>query len=246
MTCAIIQARMGATRLPGKVLKEVNGVPLLQHQIGRVKRSSLIDSVVVATGTDSENDAIEKFCGERKLACFRGSEHDVLDRYYHCAKRYGADVIVRLTADCPLIDPVVVDNTIALFKKRRCDFAANTVPPESSKYPDGSDVEVFSMQALERAHRECRDPYQREHVTFYFWRYKNGFTTAQLDCHRDYSSYRFTVDYPEDIEVVSYVFDEIERRRIFGHLEDIVDIIDSNTEIREKNRQYHFGIGWGR
>jgi len=246
MTIAIIQARMGSTRLPGKVLREINGIPMLKHQIDRVEKSKDLDDIVVATSTLSKDDPIAEFCRKNNIRCFRGSEDDVLDRYYRCAKEYSADIIVRLTADCPLLDPALIDKTIVLLKESKADFAANTVPPDSSKYPNGSDVEVFSMSALERAHKECADPHDREHVTFYFWKYDNGFRTAQLQGRKDLSQYRITVDYPEDLEVVEYIFKEIERRGIFGNLEDIIEIIDARPEMRMKNSHYDFTAGWKR
>jgi spore coat polysaccharide biosynthesis protein SpsF len=131
-----------------------------------------------------------------------------------------------------------------LFQKERADYAANTAPPETTRFPDGSDVEVFSIQALERTFIECQDPHDREHVTFHFWRYGNNFKTVQLTQDVDWSKYRFTVDYPEDFEVVEYIFQELERRGSFGHLPEIVDIIDASPEIKAKNAVHHFGEGW--
>jgi spore coat polysaccharide biosynthesis protein SpsF len=244
MIIAIIQARMGSTRLPGIVLKEAAGKPMLKYQIDRVRQSTLLDKIIVATSTLKQDDVIEKFCTQDGIECFRGSENDVLDRYYQCAKLHDPDIIVRLTADCPLSDPVVIDAVIKLFIDTNADYAANTVPPEKSKYPDGCDVEVFSMKALERAHRDATSMKDREHVTFYFWKYDNGFNTAQLDNDKDYSKYRFTVDYPEDLEVVEYIIKELKKRTSFGYLKEIIDIIDSNPEIKAKNSKYYFGIGW--
>lgn len=244
MIVAIIQARMSSTRLPGKVLKKVQGTPLLKFQVDRIKKSSLLNEIVVATSLRVEDCVIEEFCYDNEIECFRGSEDDVLERYYKCAQKYDADTIVRLTADCPLSDPKVIDDAIRLFTYEQADYAANTVPPESSKFPDGSDVEVFTMEALSRAFREAKDSHDREHVTFYFWKYNNGFKTVQLDYVRDYSKYRFTVDYPEDFKVVEFVIKELKNRNSFGHLEEIIEILDSNPEIKVKNSHYTFGLGW--
>jgi len=246
MIAAIIQARMGSTRLPGKVLKEVKGKPLLMYQIERVRVSKLLDKIIVATSNLPKDDIIADFCKKNSIDVFRGNENDVLSRYYECAKKHKADIIVRLTADCPLVDPFVIDRVISMFQKENVDYAANTVPPETARFPDGSDVEVFSMQALERAFIECSDPHDREHVTFYFWRYDNNFKTVQISQDVDWSKYRFTVDYPEDFEVVEYVFQELERRGSFGHLEEIIEIIETNQEMKEKNVKYKFGAGWKR
>ena len=243
MIVAIIQARMGAKRFPGKVLKEVNDKPLLLYQIERVKASKLLNKVVVATSISSKDDSISDFCKRNNIDCFRGSENDVLSRYYDCAKKNKADIIVRLTADCPLSDPIVIDSVISLFQKEKADYAANTTPPETTKFPDGSDVEVFSMQALEMAFIECQNPHDREHVTFYFWRHSNNFKTVQLTQNVDWSKYRFTVDYPEDLEVVKYIFNVLEKRGIFGYLPDIIDIINVAPEIKAKNAGHYFGEG---
>jgi len=244
MIILIIQARLGSTRLPNKVLKEVNGVSLLKFQVERARQAKLVDKVIVATTSESRDVELVDYCKSNEIPVFIGSENDVLDRYYKCAKEYNADVIVRLTADCPLIDPEIIDQVIDLFLKNNVDFAANTVPPETSKFPDGSDVEVFSMAALDRAQNECNDPFFREHVTFYFWKEQNGFSSSQLDYHSDYSKYRFTVDYPEDFEVVKMIIDELNKKNQFGHVDQIVDIIESNKNIKEKNSKYYFGIGW--
>ena len=178
MIAAIIQARLGSNRLPGKVLKQVNGVPLLEYQINRVKKSKHIDQIVVATSTLEQDNLIADFCNERKIHCFRGSEEDVLGRYYHCAKKYNAGIIIRLTADCPLIDPAVIDQMVTLFEAQKVDYVANTTPPETSMFPDGSDVEIFSMEGLTQVFNEASDPQDREHVTFYFWKYEHAFRTA--------------------------------------------------------------------
>jgi len=235
---------MGSTRLPGKVLKEVAGEPMLKYQLDRVRRSTLLDKIIVATSTLKQDDVIEEFCIQNGIECFRGSQNDVLDRYYQCAKLHDPEMIVRLTADCPLSDPMVIDAVIKLFIDTNADYAANTVPPERSKYPDGSDVEVFGMKALERAHRDALNMKDREHVTFFFWKYDNGFKIVQLDNDKDYSQYRFTVDYAEDLEVVEYIIKELKKRNSFGYLKEIIDIIDSNPEVKAKNSKYYFGIGW--
>ena len=171
MVIAIIQARMGSTRLPGKVLKRIDGRPMLSYLLDRVLKSTKIDKVIIATSILAIDDPIEDHCKEYGVDCFRGSENDVLSRYYECAKKYNADVIVRLTADCPLADPNVIDDVIKIFECNNVDYCANTVPV--STFPDGTDVEVFSMNALEKAFNEVKDPHFREHVTFQFWQTDN-------------------------------------------------------------------------
>jgi len=245
MIVAIIQARMGSTRLPGKVLKEVNGIPLLKIQYERIKGSREIHKIVVATTNEQEDDTIESFCLNNQIECYRGSTHDVLSRYYECAIAYKADIIVRLTADCPFSDPTLVDRVVNLFLSSSVDYASNTVPPETSHWPDGSDIEVFSFEALEKAFFEAKSKEEREHVTFFFWKNKKSkFKTLQLGNSLDWSKYRFTIDYPEDYELSKLIFSEINSKGIYGHINEIVAILDEKPEIREINKKFYFGIGW--
>lgn len=243
MVLAIIQARMGSTRLPGKVLREINDRPLLTYQLDRISKSKKLDKVVVATSILEKDDVIEGFCKDYGVACYRGSENDVMSRYYDCAKLYNPDVIVRITADCPLIDPDIIDKVVQRFEDDNVDYCANTVPPETSTFPDGSDIEVFSMQALVKASTELKDKHRREHVTFQFWQDKN-YKSSQYSQEKDWSKYRITVDYPEDFEVVSYIFKELKNKGIFGSLNEIINIIDNNQKIKEINSKYFFGQGW--
>jgi spore coat polysaccharide biosynthesis protein SpsF len=241
---AIIQARMGSTRLPGKVLMEIDGAPLLKMMLSRVEKSKLLDKIIVATSTLAKDDQIEKFCVSNGYECFRGPESDVLLRYYDCAKSYEANVIVRLTADCPLIDPEIIDKVINYYNENFLDYAGNTVPPENSSFPDGSDVEVFSMEALEKANNEAVDLKDREHVTFYFWKYKNGFKTGQYIQKQNWSKYRITIDYPEDLEVLRFIIEELNKRKSFGSLNEVIEILDTNPSIKNINSFYSFGQGW--
>lgn len=246
MIAAIIQARMGSTRLPGKVLKKINDIPMLKYQIERVEKAKLIDKVIVATSTLPNDDKIALFCEMNNISCYRGSENDVLSRYSDAAVEYNVDTVVRLTADCPLIDPNIIDKTIDLFNYSNVDYAANTVPPKTSCFPDGSDVEVCSMLAIERASKEATSEEDREHVTFYFWKSaeKHGFRTCQLSNAEDWSKYRFTVDYPEDFEVVKKIIDELSKRNQFGYIPEIIQILKDRPDIYDLNSKYYFGIGW--
>ncbi len=233
---AIIQARMSSSRLPGKVLRQIAGQPMLAHVVERAKRAQLVDQVLVATTTDPDDDAIERFCTERGDPCYRGSLPDVLDRYYQAARQLQAGTIVRITADCPLLDPAVVDLTIQAFQGRftpeqtgAYDFAANRLPPPWTRsLPIGLDVEVCSFAALERAWQEAHERFHREHVMPYLYEdvdlfpvqdslidlpYRlthgvspRGFRIIQLHHTPDQGSLRWTVDTPADLELVQQIF----------------------------------------
>lgn len=243
MTAAIIQARMGATRLPGKVLMGYKEKSFLEIMVERVSRAASIDRIIVATSKDPKDDIISEFCRKKGVFCYRGSEDDVLGRYYHCALETQAETIVRLTADCPLIDPVIIDKTIALFFSGNIDYASVNTPPGARKYPDGMDVEVFSFPALELAHKTVSNPLSREHVTFQFWK-EDRYHIKQLSGEKNYSDYRITLDYPEDVLVIRFILEELERLKKFGYLKDIITILDKNPKIRNLNAKHFFGEGW--
>jgi len=223
---AIIQARMSSTRLAGKVLLEIAGQPMLVRVVERTRRARQVNDLVVATTQDAADDPIEELCRLRGYTCHRGSMQDVLDRYYHAARLSKAEVVVRITADCPLIDPDLIDLTIREFLGSGADFAANRLPPPWKRtYPIGLDVEVCSFSALEQAWREARKPYQREHVMPFLYEgtvFENdarnpgvalsprGFKIVYLNHEPDYGVLRWTVDTPEDLALV---------REIYAHFE---------------------------
>ena len=205
-TVAIVQARHSASRFPGKVLTKVGGRTLLAWLIGQLQKATRIDQVVLATTGSPLDDQIASSARELGLTVYRGSEHDVLDRYYRAAEQACATTVVRVTADCPLLDPAVVDLVVEEFFKHPCDYAANTAPPPG-KFPDGMDVEVFSMAALRQIWEEARAGDEREHVTFALWQNPGRFRIHQVDWEQDWSDVRATVDYPEDLEAVLAVLD---------------------------------------
>jgi spore coat polysaccharide biosynthesis protein SpsF len=211
MICAIVQARMGSSRLPGKVLLDLGGEPILGRVLTRLGRASTIDEILVATSTESADDVLAATCRARGWLCFRGSETDVLDRYYQAATARGADVVVRITADCPLIDPAVVDLTVRAFLSGDppTDYVSNDLPEPS--FPRGLDTEVFSYSALERAWREDHNPGWREHVTPFLYRRPDLFRTQGVRAPEDYSSVRWTVDTRADYDRVVRIYAH------FGH-----------------------------
>jgi len=246
MIGAIIQARMGSTRLPGKVLMKImDDISILEYMIQRVEKSSLIDKVIVATTSDPKDDPIYDLCIKKNIKCFRGSEDDVLKRYYDCAKKNKLDTVVRLTADCPLVDPFIIDQCVNTLLSEKFDYFSNTCPVEESKYPDGSDVEVFRYSALKKANENAFKKEDREHVTFYFWKNNSSmFRCGILKGNHDYSNYRYTVDYPEDFDVVSFIAEKIKEKNIQGSIFDIIKILDQNNDIKNLNSEYYAGIGW--
>jgi glutamate-1-semialdehyde aminotransferase/spore coat polysaccharide biosynthesis protein SpsF (cytidylyltransferase family) len=224
---AIIQARMGSLRFPGKTTAEILGRPILWHVVDRVGRARLVDKVVVATAAKASDDPIAVFCERESIACFRGNEDDVLDRFYQAAKWSAADAVVRITADCPLIDPEVVDKVMARFKQGDCDYACNIL---RYTYPDGLDTEVFSFRALERCWQEATNPADREHVTTYL---VNGkFRTANVESEIPVppGAYRFTVDYPSDLEFVRKIYSELSGRGHFG-FRDVLDLLKERPDL---------------
>ena len=199
---AIVQARMGSTRLPNKVMKPIGGVPMIEVLLARLARATEVNEIVVATSADPRNQPLADHVNGLGYKCSRGSENDVLERYVHAAKSANADVVVRITGDCPLVDPMLVDEAIRQFKALQADYFSNTSPPT---YPDGLDIEVFKMVSLERAAQETSKPFDREHVTPYL-RESGQFKQNGMRHSEDLSGLRWTVDELADYEVVSKVF----------------------------------------
>ncbi|WP_103069046.1 cytidylyltransferase domain-containing protein [Aquimarina sediminis] len=200
----ITQARSGSTRLPNKVLKEIEGKTLLQIHIDRIRQAKLVDDIFIATTTNKEDDQIEELANQLQVKCSRGSEDDVLDRFYQAVKKVKPDYIVRLTSDCPLIDPVLIDEVIREAKDRKLDYYTNVL---KELYPDGQDIEVFTFNALEKAWNETTLKSDREHVTPYIRNnssYKKGklFTSDNHFIDENYNDVRLTVDEQKDFEVI--------------------------------------------
>ena len=202
-TIAVLQARMGSTRLPGKVMLDLLGAPLLARVIRRAQGIPGIGPVVVATTTAERDHPILDLAKHYGAEAFAGSEEDVLDRYYWAAKQFQADIIIRLTADCPLLDPGISARVVERFAQGDLDYACNTLPPT---FPDGLDTEVFSFTALERAWREARLASEREHVTPYIWKNPDNFRSANVRNSVDLSALRWTVDEAGDLEFVRAVY----------------------------------------
>lgn len=229
-TIALIQARMSSSRLPGKVLQDIAGQPMLLHVVHRAQQAKSIDSVAVITTTYADDDAIEILCKENGIPCFRGSLDDVLDRYYQAAIYFKADIVVRLTADCPLLDPAVIEQVVKTFHQNSFDYVANIV---EVTYPDGLDTEVFRFETLERAWKEARLKSEREHVTTYILNHPELFRLGSVKQAEDLSFLRWTVDTPRDLEFVRAIHNFIKDEE-FG-MEKIVKLLKEHPELSELN-----------
>lgn len=241
----IIQARTGSTRLPGKVLLEVAGRPLLQHVIDRVLATRLIHEVIIATTTKQGDNAISTLAKHAGVGVFRGSEDDVLERYYQAAQACGADVIVRVTSDCPLADPQTLDQVILRFLEAQRqplhpDYVSNNL---ERSFPLGLDAEVFSFLALQRAHKEARTPYEREHVTPYICEGGARFRLLNLRHPWDLSFHRWTVDTAEDLALVREIYRHLYRDGRMFHMYEVLRLFLDRPELFDINQEAHREAG---
>ena len=231
---AIIQARMGSTRLPRKVMKEILGKPVILWDLDRISLSKFIDAIVVAIPYGKENDVIVDTIKEYndKRVTTRGSEDDVLDRYYQAAVQTNADVVVRITSDCPLIDPLVIDSVIEQFLDNDCDYCSNSL---TRTYPRGLDTEVFSFKALETAWNEATKDYEREHVTPYIIENPDKFKLINVANDIDLSHLRWTLDTEEDFEFINTVYKKIIPKKKLFLMDDILELLNKKPELIEIN-----------
>lgn len=224
---------MGSTRLQGKVLKDLAGETMLARVVGRLRRAQLINEVLVATTDTAADDAVLAECRKLSVPVSRGDEKDVLDRYFRAAQLSRAEIVVRITSDCPLIDPEVTNKTIAAFQQARPDYASNVM---QRTYPRGLDTEVMSVAALERAWRQAHKPYEREHVTPYIYEHPAEFKLISVTGEQDYSSHRWTVDAPEDLEFVRAVYAKFAPDGAFTW-GDVLTLLQREPQLQELNRR---------
>ena len=231
---AIIQARMGSTRLPEKVMKNILGKPVILWDLDRVSLSKLIDEIVVAIPYGTENDVIADTIKEYndKIVIAKGSENDVLDRYYQAAVQTNADVVVRITSDCPLIDPFVIDNVIKHFLDNDCDYCSNSL---TRTYPRGLDTEVFSFKALETAWNEAKKDYEREHVTPYIIKDPDKFKSLNVANDIDLSHLRWTLDTKEDFEFICTIYEKIYSKKQLFLMNDVLELLDREPKLIDIN-----------
>ena len=240
MTTAIIQARMGSTRLPRKVMLSMLGKPALWHVVNRVSKARLIDGLIVATTVNREDDVIVEFCEDNDILVFRGSEKDVLDRYYQCAKKYNIKDIVRITADCPLHDPEVIDMIINEYLEGDYDYVTNTI---EYTFPDGLDVEVFSFNAAKIAWVDAELSSEKEHVTPYIRKSKE-FKKKNVYSTKKYPLYRLALDYPEDYQFIRRIYEGIGKQMFF--LDDIIKFLEKNPELLKTNQHLKINEGYAK
>lgn len=245
MILAILQARVGSTRLQGKVLKEVLGKSLIQHEIERIKRSKKIDKLVLATGEGEENKSLIKIAGACGIEWFTGSEEDVLDRYYQCARRYNPEAVVRLTGDMPIHDPEIIDKTISVFEQSLVDYVSNIF---EITYPDGLDTEVMTMSALERAFKGAALPSEREHVTSYIYNHANErgkrlFKMAVVKNETDFSHLRWTVDEEADFVMIKKIIEELYPYNPYFTWMDVISLLTRRPELLKINNTIERNMG---
>lgn len=232
---AIIQARFGSTRLPGKVLNEISGKPMLWHMINRLRRCKNIDTIVLATSELKNNDVIEKFSKENDIPIFRGREEDVLSRYYYAARQFNADIIVRLTGDCPLIDPKIVDKIVLSHINSSVDYTSNVV---KRTFPRGLDVEVINFQTLKKTFEAASEKDQREHVTLYLLENPDIFKLKSIEARGKIRrpDIRITVDTPEDLRFIRKIFSNLYKKNEIFYIEDVINLLNQKPELMEINK----------
>jgi spore coat polysaccharide biosynthesis protein SpsF len=236
----IVQARMSSSRLPGKVLKNIeNNVTVLKSVLNQLKFSQHIEKIVVATSTNHEDDEIEDFVKSFDIDLFRGSLNDLLDRHYQCSKEFDFSSIVRIPSDKPLIDPQIVDQVIQQFNLNHYDYASNF--PFPLRFNIGSEVELFSFEALELAWKESKKPSEREHIFNYFHNNLNKFRILYVPNLENFSEFRFTVDRIEDLNLVRSIVSKIDKRPIL--IKDIIDLFEQEPTLKEFNKHIIFNEG---
>jgi len=237
---AILQARVSSTRLPAKVLKNILGEPMIMRQIEREQRITAIDKLVVATSTDASDDALVKLLEENNITVYRGSLDNVLDRYYQVAKQYNPDHVVRVTGDCPLVDPELIDKVILEHIENKADYTTNCLPPT---WPDGLDVEIIKTSALIVAWEESKLPSELEHVTPYIRKNSQRFKIHNVASDIDLSKLRWTVDEEEDFEYVTKIYEHLYPINRAFKTDDILNYIDKNPNISDINSHYNRNEG---
>lgn len=232
MIGAIIQARMGSTRLPGKVFKPLAEKPLLWHVVNRLRPSTHLQKIIVATTTSPQNAEIARWCQQSEIDFFRGSEDNVLNRFYEAATAFNLDTVVRITADDPFKDYQVMDAVIDLFQKENLDFAYNNKPPT---FPEGLDIEVFTYKALAKAEKMSTDPFEREHMTQYFFRNSSQFKQKNYSNNKDLSHLRWTIDNIDDYNMAGLIYSALGKNNHHFLTGEILAFLEEHPNVAEMN-----------
>ncbi len=229
---AIIQARTGSSRLPNKVFADLAGKPLLWHVYNRLTFSKLIDKIIIATTVNKEDDLIYEWAKENGILISRGSQNDVLDRFYNAAKENNLDIIVRITADDPFKDPYLIDLALDIFLSNNLNFVYNNNPPT---FPEGLDVEIFDFDSLILANDRSNSDFEREHVTQYFFNNLNDFKHLNITSNKNYSNYRWTIDTLDDLKMVKLIYQHLYTENDLFPYQDILNLIEMNPWISLMN-----------
>jgi spore coat polysaccharide biosynthesis protein SpsF len=238
----IIQARTGSTRLPQKVIKKIVNKTVLEHVIERAKRVKNIDEIILATTKKKEDDKLEKIAKRLGVSIFRGSKNDVLDRYYQVAKLFKISSIIRITADCPLLDPRVAEEVINFYSQGNCDYVSNTHPPT---FPNGMDIEIFNFKSLKKSWQEAKLKSEREHVTPYIYKNPNLFKIGNIAYgNNDFSYLRLTLDEKEDLFLIREIYKELYDKNPFFGLEDILELFKRKPELIKINQHIKRNEGY--
>ena len=247
IVAVIIQARLNSTRLPNKVLLPVSinsKITIIEFMINRL-RSKLNIPIIVAIPDNTKNDKLANFLSLNKIDYYRGSENDVLSRYLVGAQKHNLSSIIRLTSDCPLVDPELINEMLSYFKFLKLDYLGNTTPPNKSTFPDGSDIEIFSTLALKKANMEIQDTKYREHVTFQFWDNKFDYNIKRYDQKVCHSHLRYTIDNPEDYQLFKIIYDKLLKvSNKFITFHEIQNFLQHNKELKNINSKYKPGDNW--
>ncbi len=234
---AVIQARMGSTRLAGKVMKEIMNKPMIQHIYNRLNEVKTVDEVVIATTLDTRDKVIVEFAKKNGIKCYAGSEKDLVDRMYQTADRFEATAIIRVTADCPLVDPVIVESVASTLLDYDYDYVS-TWTPQSRSYPHGLDVDGYSMKCLKRLWHEVKDPLLREWIPFNIHEHPHEFHVKVLPNDEDLSGLRLTVDYEEDLILIHKIYDSLYREDRIFCMDEIIEFLKMNPELAKINEKY--------
>lgn len=232
---AIVQARSGSTRLPGKIFKTLAGKPMIWHIVDRLSHAKMLDKIIIATTTLFEDDLVEQFCNINNISFYRGSSNDVLSRYYETAKIYNADIVIRVTSDCPVIDPVIIDAMLMQFiQEDHIDYLSNTL---DRTFPRGLDAEIFTFATLEKTFKETKLDYEQEHVTPYIYHNPDKFNIKNYANETDLSSYRWTVDTAEDFRLIEEIYSCLYLQGKIFLFKDILQLLENRPDLTKINQE---------